>query len=338
MNVPLLLVLNAEQTVVAGTVDGEIGRRLKLGEAARSGGAGAAGRRHRVDLGPAAEIAIVPVMPPQPVAWLGVGSRIDDAGAGPRPLTGLEVSFRALGRRRLAAAGEHAGADGAAKLRLDLVRESLRASTGRQRGIQRGAITRVVDVRGERASRRRDLQRRSRRRWSRSRHATVAALSSRWRIVVQRSSRPPDARGSHSRSWSLRRARVRAGRRLCDGGPGSRARRDRRSREGVSGDAGRRSRRAVADDGARPPRPADRIADARAVHRSPRSGHRAPARGRARPVAVLIIDLDNFGHVNETLGHRSATCCCAKSPRGCAPSFDARATASRASAATSSPC
>ena len=90
----LMLLIDGDQRVTAGTLDSEIGRRVTYPKLLDR----AAAAQQAVGLAPIGgqlyQLAVVPVLAPHPVAWIVTGIRINDALAQElRNLTRLDVSF-----------------------------------------------------------------------------------------------------------------------------------------------------------------------------------------------------------------------------------------------------
>ncbi len=96
MNATVVLLISPDHRIVAGTLEAEIGRRITFPKLLDR----AALVQQATGIVPIGgqlyALAVVPVMAPQPVAWVASGIRINDALAQDmRNLTGLEVSFLA---------------------------------------------------------------------------------------------------------------------------------------------------------------------------------------------------------------------------------------------------
>ena len=224
------------------------------------------------------QLVMVPVLAPLPVAWLAVGFRVDDALARDlRRLTRLQVSFltRAHGEswrvqastlseaERIALVARHATPTGS---RTTIAK----ATPTKRRGDH--ARARSVDAR------RRKRRRRAAATAGRGAGALLAAaaaadadLARRRRHLDHREHRD---RAQH-RTTGARSRRCRAahrGGRLLDRAHDVAQRRDRRSRRGVSDDAGRHRLARIADHRPRLSRCADGSAESGAVRRPARPG------------------------------------------------------------------
>jgi diguanylate cyclase (GGDEF)-like protein len=309
MNASVVLLINGDHRVTAGTLDAEIGRRIgfpKLLDRAAlvqqaTGIVPIGGQLY--------QLAIVPVMAPQPVAWVVAGIRVNDALAQDlRNLTSLEVSF--VARREEGEWRIHASTlpspDQTALARDVTANRLSRSDSDGNAEFGDEAVSRVVNLA------------------PRADEGVVA--------VLQKPFAPSLAPFREMQRWlgliSLLgiAAAVVAGLALA------------RSVSGPVRDLASAARRvavgdyAVIEAGAR----RDEIGDLATAFRKMQEGvaatvsrmtdlaHRDPLTGlptrvlfvdrleqanasaarAGSPVAVLVLDVDNFGHLNDTLGHR----------------------------------
>ena len=97
-NAAVMLLVGADHRTIAGTPENEVGRRVTYARLLDRAAAAQQAAGIALIGGKPYQLAIVPVLTPQPVAWIVSGFRIDDALAQElRTLTQLEVSF--LGRQ-----------------------------------------------------------------------------------------------------------------------------------------------------------------------------------------------------------------------------------------------
>ncbi len=309
MNASVMLVINGDHRVVAGTLDAEIGRRIgfqklldRAGLAQQATGIVPIG-------GQLYELAIVPVMAPQPVAWVVAGFRINDAMAQDlRHLMSLDVSF--LGRHDEGEWRVHASTLADAErtaLARDITANRLSRSDGDGNAeVGDDAISRVVNLA------------------PRADEGVVAVLQGplapalapfreleRWLgLISLMGLAAAVVAGLALAHWIVRPVRDLAGaaRRVAAGDYtaieasrrkdeiGDLATSFRTMQEAVSASVSRMTDLAHRDALTGLP---TRVLFADRLEQAISSAARAGS-----PVAVLVLDVENFGHVNETLGHR----------------------------------
>jgi diguanylate cyclase (GGDEF)-like protein len=305
----VMLLIDPERRVVAGTLDGEIGRRFSQPKLLDRASAAQQATALVTLGGQLYQLAVIPLSsPPQPAVWVAAGIRIDDAMAQEmRSLTGLDVTFlsRPEGGEWKASASTLAE-PGKSNLARDLSANRY-STTGSDGNAEFGedAITRVINL----APRADDaavavLQRSlpaalETLRAMEQRLALVALLG----IVATVLAGLALARGIAKPLGEMTAAvrRVAAG----DYAPIPTA--ARKDEVGVLLTAFRSMQESVAANMAKMTELAHRDALTGLTTKvlfADRMEQAIAAGARAgTPVAVLVLNLDHFGHINETLGH-----------------------------------
>ena len=90
----VMLLVDGDRRIVAGTLAGEIGKRFSQSKLLDRASAAQQATALVAVGGQLYQLVVVPLLAPQPVAWIAAGIRIDDAMAQEmRNLTGLDVTF-----------------------------------------------------------------------------------------------------------------------------------------------------------------------------------------------------------------------------------------------------